>query len=62
MLEPELEALAGEWSPEMRRLVARKFRRWVRELELSAKIIASDAGTPRRPSLPRVPPGKSALN
>jgi hypothetical protein len=39
-LEPELEALAGDWAPEMRRIVAKKFRRWARELDVSAFIIS----------------------
>lgn len=49
-LEPELEGLAKDWNAEMRRIVARKFKRWARQLEISAEIMKRDAAysPPRR--------------
>lgn len=42
-LEPELENLAKDWPPEMRRIVAKKFRRWSKQLDVSAYIISREA-------------------
>ena len=63
-LEPELEDMAKNWSPEMRKIVAKKFRRWARQLDVSAKIISDvrcQAGL-RSTSLPRLRPAKAVLN
>ncbi|MDB6020026.1 MAG: hypothetical protein JWR19_4515 [Pedosphaera sp.] len=43
-LEPELEALAVEWDGPMRAILAKKFKRWSRQLDLSAQIMAKDLG------------------
>lgn len=43
-LEPELEALAVEWDGPMRAILAKKFKRWARQLDLSARIMAKDEG------------------
>ena len=41
-MEPELEELAGHMTPVQRRALARKFRRWSRQLYVSADILQSD--------------------
>lgn len=51
-LEPELEAIAGALSPFDRLWLAKKLRRWIRQLEVSARVLSAP---PRRPGrrLPR---------
>ena len=63
-LEPELEELAAEWKPEMRLIVAKKFRRWARQLSVSARILMKQerVGRNAKVSLPRVPWRKLPLN
>jgi hypothetical protein len=63
-LEPELEAVAGEWSEAKRRALARKLRRWAHQLEVSAAIMELDARrrNGRRPVLRFVAPRQAALN
>jgi hypothetical protein len=63
-LEPELEELATAWPPGMRLVVARKFRRWARQLTVSARIMMQqDRAAGRvRASLPRVPLQKLPWN
>ncbi len=46
-MEPELEEIAGHFSPEVRRSLAEKLRRWAHELEVSADVLARD--DPHRP-------------
>lgn len=41
-LEPRLEAIAGMLSARDRRELARKFKRWARQLDISAFIMESD--------------------
>ena len=58
ILEPRLEKIAKSWAPAKRFEAAQTFKRWARQLEVSAKIIASDlrpqsARPPRMPKLPR---------
>ncbi len=60
-LEPELEELAASWSPEKRRVMAKKLRRWARQLDVSAHILTSDH-SPRQPSLKVLPHRKTVLN
>lgn len=64
ILEPELEALAGDWTPELRLRNARKFRRWFKQLEFSAYVlIASENRKPWvRQRLKRVEPKSIPLN
>lgn len=52
VLEPELEAIAGALSPFDRLWLAKKLRRWIRQLEVSARVLSAP---PRRPGrrLPR---------
>lgn len=61
-LEPELEEIAGGLSVWQRRSMARKLRRWARQLEITALILLSDAAPRPRPSLPRLAPRKLSLN
>ena len=61
-LEPELEAMAVLWSPEMRRIIARKFRRWARQLEVSARIMIQEASYRPAKRLRRVRPEKALEN
>lgn len=63
-LSPDLERLAGEWSPEKQLRMARKFLRWHHELRMSAhlRIAARNRGPFRRSHLKRVPPLTAALN
>jgi len=63
-LEPELEAVAADWSAAKRLALARKLRRWTHQLEISAVILELDAqrrGT-HRPVLKFVTPRKAVLN
>jgi hypothetical protein len=61
-LEPELEVLAREWNPEMRRVVARKFIRWARQLRVSARIMMLDASYRPAKRLRHVSPVKAKRN
>lgn len=61
-LEPELEEIAGFWSASKRLEMARKFRRWARQLRVSGLILLRDAHPTSRPSLPFVGPRKARLN
>jgi hypothetical protein len=63
-LEPRLEKIAKSWAPAKRFEAARTFKRWARQLEISAKIIAFDARgqSVRPPQLPKLPRRKAALN
>jgi hypothetical protein len=64
-LEPELEEIAGLWPANKRLEVARKFKRWAHQLQVSGRIMLRDAAScqrPRRPSLPSLAPRKAALN
>jgi len=62
MLEPELEPLIAELKPFERIRLAMKFRRWARQLEVSAKMILNQSHPRRRPKLPRVNWTKAAWN
>lgn len=42
MLEPELEAIAGKWGAIHRLEMAKMFRRWAHQLEVSALMICRD--------------------
>jgi len=44
VLEPELEAIAGELSPFDRLCLARKLARWVRQLEISSRVLQGRRG------------------
>ena len=62
-LEQELEEIAAMWPAAKRFEMARKFRRWARQLKVSAFImIRASHPELRPPSMPRVAPRKAALN
>jgi hypothetical protein len=61
-LEPELEEIAGELNPWQRRAMARKLRRWVRQLEISALILISASAPPPPPALRRLSMRRLQLN
>ena len=62
-LEQELEEIAALWPAAKRFEMAQKFKRWARQLKVSA-LIMSRASCPdvKPPSMPRVAPRKAALN
>lgn len=61
-MEPELEAMAGAWSPAKRLETARKLKRWARQLKVSAFILLADA-SPRPPRVATtLPLRKARLN
>ena len=64
-LEPELEEIAGLWPAKKRLDVARKFKRWAHQLQVSGQIMLRDdvaSRKPRRTTLPSLCPKKAALN
>ena len=61
-LEPELEAIAAFWPAAKRFEMARKFRRWARQLKVSGFILFHDSHPASRPALRFVPRRKAGLN
>jgi hypothetical protein len=61
-LEPELEQIAGGLDAVSRKRVARKFKRWAHQLEVSAIILIRDAAPRPRPVLRRLSPRRLRLN
>lgn len=61
-LEPELEEQAALWPAAKRFAMAQKYRRWARQLKVSATIMSRASGPGTPPSMPRVAPRKAALN
>ena len=62
-LEPELQEIAGLWPARKRLDVARKFKRWAHQLEVTGQIMLRDAAPkPRRKTVPSLPARKAALN
>jgi len=61
-MEPELEQIAGDLTASELKAMARKMRRWIRQLEIKAFILDRDAGPRRRVSLPRVSQRHLILN
>jgi hypothetical protein len=63
-LEPELEEIAGLWPAAKRFEVARKLKRWAKQLRISALIMASDGRGQKPPptSVPSLPRRKAVLN
>ena len=61
-LEPELEEIAAFWSASKRLEMARKFKRWARQLRVSGVILFRDSHQVSRPALPFVGPRKARLN
>lgn len=63
-LEPELEEIAAAWPVAKRFAMAQKFKRWSRQLRISALVmISDDPGRTARPRALRfVAPRKAALN
>jgi hypothetical protein len=61
-LEPELEEIAAFWPAAKRFEMARKFRRWARQLRVSGFILFHDSHPASRPSLPFVGLRKARLN
>lgn len=60
ILEPELEAIAGELGVFDRLQMAEKMERWVRQLRISARMLAKPNARRRRP--PRLTGKQAALN
>jgi len=48
-MEPDLERMAAGWAPSVRLEMAARFRRWARQLRLSAVIALADQRPPGRP-------------
>ena len=61
-LEPELEEIAGDLNAWQRRGMARKLRRWARQLEISALILLADAAPKPPPALRPIAPRRLVLN
>jgi hypothetical protein len=61
-LEPELEEIACLWPPAKRFEMARKFRRWARQLRISGLILFHDSHPGERPALRFISLRKSRLN
>ena len=63
-LEPELEEIAALWPANKRLEVARKFKRWARQLQVSGRIMLRDASGRTLPprGVPIVARQKAALN
>lgn len=62
-LELELEIVASLWPPLRRLKAAKKFRRWARQLEVSAHVMINrSSGSNRKPFLPRIARRLAALN
>lgn len=61
VLEPELELIAATLSPTQRRELARVYRRWARQLFVSARVLEKYQ-QPSLPRLKRLSPSKLALN
>jgi hypothetical protein len=64
-LEPELEQIAGLWPANKRLDVARKFKRWAHQLQVSGRIMLRDAAAARAPrptTVPSLCAKKAALN
>ena len=51
-MEPDLEFMAGTLTPSQRRLLARKYYRWAKQLWVTAHILQArlDSSRPRPPS------------
>jgi hypothetical protein len=61
-LEPELEQIAAFWPAAKRFEMARKFRRWSRQLRISGLILFQDAHPTSRPAWRFVGLRKARLN
>lgn len=62
-LELELELVASLWPPLRRLDTAKKFRRWARQLEVSAHVMINRSyAFQAKPSLPKTPRRKLSLN
>jgi hypothetical protein len=61
-LEPELEEIAALWSAAKRFEMARKFRRWSRQLRISGFILFHESHPAATPSLPFLGLRKARLN
>jgi len=62
ILEPALEKVAALWSPARRRAEARKLKRWVRQLTVSAAVMERRLAEPAPTHLKFVHPTKLELN
>jgi len=60
ILEPELEALAGELGAFDRLMMARKLARWAQQLRVSARMLSQPAS--KRQRLPRLTDKQAKLN
>jgi len=63
-MSPELEAIAGNLTPEQRLAMARKLPQWKHELEFTGKLLiwVRNRKNFRRAVLPRFPKGSGAKN
>jgi hypothetical protein len=62
ILEPGLEELVADWPAWRRRAFAKKLGRWVRQLEVSARILERRQRPNARPPLRPLPARKLARN
>ncbi len=61
-LESGLEELVAEWPAWKRRAFAQKLRRWVRQLEVSARVLEARQPPIARPPLRPLPARKLVRN
>lgn len=61
-LEPVLEEEFGALRAAARRALARKLRRWARQLDVSAAILERDEAPPPKRRSPALPAHKCKLN
>jgi hypothetical protein len=62
VLEPDLQEQAELLTAPQRRALAKIYRRWARQLEVSAKIMDADDQTPKRDPLKPLPKRRLTLN
>jgi hypothetical protein len=62
VLEPDLQEQAELLTASQRRALAKIYRRWARQLEVSAKIMDADEQAPKRDPLKPLPKRRLKLN
>ena len=62
VLEPDLQEQAELLTATQRRSLAKIYRRWARQLEVSAKIMETDEKPPKRDPLKPLPRRRLGLN
>lgn len=61
-VEPDLQITVALMPPEQRRALAKIYRRWSHQLEISASVLEHHRGPWRRRSLPRISPAVRRQN